>query len=153
MPVIHVFCVVGVSAGKGMKPFPALGALLAKAPQGYACLSALSGLARKNIPREMRLSQRRGERQGSAEGMHALAPFAAWREKISREKKSLAKARRTQRNVRSMYEQVRCKEIKLTCMPPCLHRWWCQCREVASCPTTNNVPPIFQSDGHISNRR
>ena len=66
MPVLHVFCVVGVSAGKGMKPFPALGALLAKAPQGYACLSALCGLARKNIPREMRLSQRRGERQGCA---------------------------------------------------------------------------------------
>ena len=42
------------------------GAENAKAAQGCACLSALSGLARKNIPREMRLSQRRGERQGCA---------------------------------------------------------------------------------------
>ena len=42
------------------------GAENAKAAQGNACLSALSGLARKNIPREEGLSQRRGERQGSA---------------------------------------------------------------------------------------
>ena len=74
------------------------GAENAKAAQGYACLSALSGLARKNIPREEGLSQRRGERQGCAEGMHALAPFAAWREKYPARNEALAKARRTQRN-------------------------------------------------------
>ena len=90
MPVLHVFCVVGVSAGKGMKPFPALGALLAKAPRVYRSLRSLR-LGEKNIPREKGLSQRRGERQGSAEGMHALAPLAAWREKISRGKKASRK--------------------------------------------------------------
>ena len=42
------------------------GAENAKAAQGCACLSALSGLARRNIPREKGLSQRRGERQGCA---------------------------------------------------------------------------------------
>ena len=65
MPVLHVFCVVGVSAGKGMKPFPALGALLAKAPRVYRSLRPLR-LGEKNIPREMRFSQSRGERKGCA---------------------------------------------------------------------------------------
>ena len=36
----------------------------AKAPRGDAGLCALSGLARKNIPRVMRLSQRRRGRKG-----------------------------------------------------------------------------------------
>ena len=62
------------------------GAENAKAAQGGCMPLRPLRLGEKNIPREMRLSQRRGERQGSAEGMHALAPFAAWREKISREK-------------------------------------------------------------------
>ena len=33
---------------KGIKPFPALGTLLAKAPHGYADLCDLCGLARKD---------------------------------------------------------------------------------------------------------
>ena len=75
MPVLHVFCVVGVSAGKGMKPFPALGALLAKAPQGYACLSALCGLARK-ISRGKKASRKGAENAKAAQGYACLSGLA-----------------------------------------------------------------------------
>ena len=68
---------------EGMKPSPALDALLAEASQGMQGLAILAAWREKNIPRLMRISQRRRGRKGSAGVYRSLR---SWRlsEKDSR---------------------------------------------------------------------